>query len=75
MGNMFPLMNGKEHRLLKGRMMAKGDEGRIRVGHWIKGAGEQASLRCITFVQRLRRMFLSFVLKHGGEKVEICGDW
>jgi len=28
---MFPLMDGKEHRLLKERTMAKGDEGRTRV--------------------------------------------
>ena len=44
MGNMFPLMDGKEHRLLKERMTAKGDEGRTRIGHWIKRAGEQESL-------------------------------
>jgi len=58
---MSPLMDGKEHRPLKERMTAKGDEGRTRVGHWIKGAGEQASLWCISFVQGLPRMFLSFV--------------
>jgi len=40
----------------------------------IKGGGERKSLRWISFVKRLRRMFLSFVLEHGGEKVEICGD-
>ena len=43
-GNMFPLIDGKEHRLLNERMAAKGDEGRTRVGYWIKGAGEQGSL-------------------------------
>ena len=47
---MFPSMDGKESRLLKERMTAKGDEGRTRVGHWIKGAGEQESLWCISFV-------------------------
>jgi len=43
-GNMFLLMDGKEHRLLKERMTAKGDEGGTGVGHWIKGSGEQKSL-------------------------------
>jgi len=37
-------MDGKEHKLLKERMTVKGDEGRTRVEHWIKGAGEQESL-------------------------------
>jgi len=37
-------MDRKGHRLLKERMMAKGDDGRTRVGHWIKGAGRQKSL-------------------------------
>jgi len=41
---MLPLMDGKEHRLLKQCMTAKGDEGRIRVRHWIKNAGELESL-------------------------------
>jgi len=41
---MFSLVDGKEHRRLKERIMAKRDEGRTRVGHWIKGAGEQESL-------------------------------
>jgi len=41
---MFPLMDGKEHGLLKERTKAKGDEGGTRVGHWIKGAGERESL-------------------------------
>jgi len=45
MGNIFSLMDGKERRLLKERMTAKGDdEGRTSIGHWIKGAGEQESL-------------------------------
>jgi len=39
---MFPLMDEKEHRPLKEIRMAKGDEGRTRVGHWIKGRGERS---------------------------------
>ena len=70
---MFPFMDGKGHRQLKERTMAKGDKGGTRVEHWIKGAGERKSLRWISFVQRSRRMLLSFVLEHGGEKAEMCG--
>jgi len=44
MRNMFPLMDGKGHRLLKERMMAKGDEGRTRIEHFIKGVGRQKFL-------------------------------
>jgi len=55
-------------------MMMKEAEGRIRAKVLDESGGERKSLRWISFVQRLRRMFLSFVLEHGGEKGEICGD-
>jgi len=58
-------------------MTGKGDEGRTRVGHLIKGAGEQESL-CdgISLVERLRRMFPPFCLfwKTEEKKAEMCSD-
>jgi len=37
-GNMFPLTDGKENRLLKELTRADGGRGRARNRYWIKGA-------------------------------------
>ena len=69
---MFPLMDRKEHRLSKECMTVKGGEGRTRIGHWIKGAGEQES--CYAF-HLVRDCTEYFFLLFGTRRKESGDGW
>ena len=61
MGNMFPLMDGKEHRLLKERMAEKKMEEEQELGIGSKAQESRSLCDGFHLFRDYNRMFLSFV--------------
>jgi len=53
--------------------MATGDEGRTRVGHWIKGTGRSLCDGFLLFRDYAQSFFLLF-WSTGVKEAEMCGD-
>jgi len=73
-GNMFPFIDGKGHRQLKERMMAKGNEGRTRAKALDQRRGRAEVFVMDFFCSEITQNVSFFCLEHGGKKAEICGD-
>jgi len=72
---MFSLMDGKEHRLLKELMTAKGDEGRTRVGHWIKGAGERVFVMRFICLEITQNVSFVWNTEEGKRRCSVTCVW
>jgi len=73
MGNMFWLLDEKEHTLLKKSIIMKEDQGRTRVKVLDQGRRRTKVLERDFYCSKVIHngsFFILFVLKHGEEKVE-----